>query len=80
MHSFLENLRQVHKFDLSALKKRHNMDQYGFIRLVNFVRSCNPTPREVLELDMPIWDQDKFMIPVIEDDPLLMYGKILCYF
>jgi len=73
MHSFLENLRQVHKFDLSALKKRHNMDQYGFIRLVNFVRSCNPTPREVLELDMPIWDQDKFMIPVIEDDPLLMY-------
>ena len=27
----------------------------------------------VMDLEMPIWEQDKFMIPVISDDPLLMY-------
>lgn len=29
-----------------------------------------------MEMDMPIWEQDKFMMPVIEDDALLMYGMI----
>ncbi len=28
-----------------------------------------------MEMDTPIWEQDKFMMPVIEDDALLMYGK-----
>ena len=28
-----------------------------------------------MEMDMPIWEQDKFMMPVIENDALLMYGK-----
>lgn len=35
-----------------------------------------------MDMDMPIWEQDKFMMPVIEDDALLMYGKwekILCF-
>ena len=27
-----------------------------------------------MDMDMPIWEQDKFMMPVIEDDALLMYG------
>jgi hypothetical protein len=27
-----------------------------------------------MDFEVPIWEQDKFMIPVIEDDPLLMYG------
>ena len=48
-------------------------DRYSFIRLVNFVRSCSPSSREVMELDLPVWNQDKFMLPVIEDDPLLMF-------
>lgn len=52
------------------------MDQYSFIRLVNFIRSCNATSREVMEMEMPIWEQDKFMMPVIKDDALLMYGKL----
>jgi hypothetical protein len=29
----------------------------------------------VMDFEVPIWEQDKFMIPVIEDDPLLMYGE-----
>lgn len=52
------------------------MDQYSFIRLVNFIRSSKSSSREVMDMDMPIWEQDKFMMPVIEDDALLMYGKL----
>lgn len=51
------------------------MDQYSFIRLVNYIRSASVTAAEIMKVDMPKWEQDKFMMPVIEDDPLLMYGK-----
>lgn len=50
------------------------MDQYSFIRLVNFIRSCNIPPAEVMAIDVPMWETDKYMMPVVEDDPLLMYG------
>jgi protein arginine N-methyltransferase 3 len=74
-HSVLDHCQTVHHFSLAALQKKHGMDQYSFIRLINFIRSCSATSREVMDMDMPIWEQDKFMIPVIEDDALLMYGK-----
>lgn len=64
----------MHLFSLATLQKRHGMDQYSFIRLINFIRSCHASSREVMDMDMPIWEQDKFMMPVIEDDALLMYG------
>lgn len=73
VQSLFDHCHQIHLFQLSALQQRHGMDQYSFIRLINFIRSCNPTSREVMDFEIPIWEQDKFMIPVIEDDPLLMY-------
>jgi len=75
VHALLEHCKTAYQFDLSSLQKKHGMDQYSFIRLINFIRSCKPDPQEVLEYDAPLWDQEKFMKPVIEDDPLLMYGK-----
>nr|CAH0099022.1 unnamed protein product [Daphnia galeata] len=72
-HSVLEHCQTVHHFSLPALQKKHGMDQYSFIRLINFIRSCSASSREVMDMDMPIWEQDKFMMPVIEDDALLMY-------
>lgn len=75
VHALLEHCKTAHQFDLSSLQRKHGMDQYSFIRLVNFIRSCNPNSQEVIEYDAPIWDHDKFMKPVIEDDPLLMYGR-----
>jgi len=73
VHALLEHCKTAYQFDLSSLQKKHGMDQYSFIRLINFIRSCKPDPQEVLEYDAPLWDQEKFMKPVIEDDPLLMY-------
>lgn len=72
-HAVLEHCQTVHLFSLAILQKRHGMDQYSFIRLINFIRSCHASSREVMDMDMPIWEQDKFMMPVIEDDALLMY-------
>ena len=74
IEGLLDHCHNQHEFHLSTLQKRHGMDQYSFIRLINFIRSSNATSREVMDLDMPVWEQDKFMVPVIEDDPMLMYG------
>jgi len=69
----LDHCKLAHQFELSTLQKKHGMDQFSFIRLVNFIRSCKPKPHEVMEYEVSLWDHDKFMMPVIEDDPLLMY-------
>jgi protein arginine N-methyltransferase 3 len=71
----LEHCRDVHGIDLSVLKKRHNMDTFSFIRFINYLRSELPSPGFVMSLSSDTkWEDDKFMKPVIDDDPLLMFN------
>jgi len=70
----VEHCRNVHGLDLTLLKKRHNMDTFSFIRFVNYVRTERPSPGFVMSLSSDQkWADLKFMKPVIEDDPMLMY-------
>jgi len=71
----IDHCRDVHGMDLNVLKKRHNMDTFSFIRLINFIRSDSPSAGFVMSLSSDnMWEDDKYMKPVIEDDPLLMYN------
>eukprot|EP00088_Acartia_fossae_P030332 TRINITY_DN3130_c0_g1_i1.p1 TRINITY_DN3130_c0_g1~~TRINITY_DN3130_c0_g1_i1.p1 ORF type:complete len:566 (+),score=127.74 TRINITY_DN3130_c0_g1_i1:27-1724(+) len=71
----IEHCRDVHGMDLNVLKKRHNMDTFSYIRLINYIRTELPSPGFVMALSSDSkWEDDKFMRPVIEDDPLLMYN------
>ena len=69
----LEYCRNIHGFNLKILKKRHNMDCFSFFRLVNYLRSQKPSPGLVMSLSSDtLWQDEKFLKPVEEDDPLLM--------
>jgi len=71
----IEHCRDVHGMDLNVLKKRHNMDTFSYIRLINYIRTESPSAGFVMSLSSDsMWEGDKYMKPVIEDDSLLMYS------
>ncbi|KAF8837755.1 S-adenosyl-L-methionine-dependent methyltransferase [Paxillus ammoniavirescens] len=69
----LEFDRSTHGFDLDATCKRLKLDLHRRIRLINFIRKHNPTPTDVGNLTgaESFFSSDEYLIPVIEDDPLL---------
>ena len=72
----LEHATKEHCFDLPTLKLRFEMDCYSFIKMVNYLRMNPMTSESLMSLQKPLWDDDKFMKPTLEDDPWLMYGKV----
>lgn len=77
----LEHATKDHSFDLPALKMRLDMDCYSFIKMINYLRLHPMDVKELMTVQHPLWNDDKFMKPTLEDDPWLMYGKNkLCAF
>lgn len=61
-----------HNFDLLAVIKRHGLDFYGTIQLVNYVRSrAKEGVRDVDVSEKGSWEDEKFLQPVLEEDALL---------
>ena len=51
------------------------MDCFSFFKLVNFIRSNKPKPSEVEKvMQAGLWNDEKYLRPVVEDDPLLQLG------
>merc|ERR1719222_188550 len=70
----MEHCRDVHGLDLGVLAKRHAMDTFSFIRLVNYIRLEKPSPGFVMSLSSSQkWADSAFLKPQIPDDPLLMF-------
>ncbi|KAJ9106082.1 hypothetical protein QFC21_001221 [Naganishia friedmannii] len=69
---------RVHGFNLDeVLAKLSLKDDYARIRLVNYIRKEKPQVRnirETLEKSNPLFENDKYLIPVLENDPLLQVG------
>ncbi|KAL4642004.1 protein arginine N-methyltransferase 3 [Arapaima gigas] len=62
-----------HNVNLPSLVKRHKLDDYGFIKLINYIRSTRCSGESLLGTseECPPWNGDEYMRPVLEDDPLL---------
>jgi len=68
----LEYGLKIHKFSIKALKKRHSMDCFSYIRLINYVRRHQPDPSTVMAMTGSEWSDDCYMKPALPDDPMLM--------
>ncbi|KAI5450050.1 hypothetical protein NCC49_003812 [Naganishia albida] len=66
---------RVHAFDLDQVLARLSFkDDYARIRLVNYIRKEKPQPAELAKTiakDHPLFTKDDYLIPVVENDPLL---------
>ncbi|RDB14874.1 Protein arginine N-methyltransferase 3 [Hypsizygus marmoreus] len=62
-----------HGFDLNDVCSKLSLDFHGRIRLINYIRKSKPTPGSLslLKGDETFLASDEYLIPALEDDPLL---------
>lgn len=63
--------------DLEEISKKLNLDFHRRARLINYIRKDNPKPQDVLALSgsEDLFTKDEYLIPVVENDPLLQVGS-----
>uniref|UniRef100_A0A7N6BXS2 Protein arginine N-methyltransferase 3 n=1 Tax=Anabas testudineus TaxID=64144 RepID=A0A7N6BXS2_ANATE len=64
----LQHCTADHQVNLVDLIRKHNLDDYGYIKMINFIRSSVTAP-------LP-WESEHFLQPVLQDDPLLQTVKL----
>ncbi|XP_026757196.2 protein arginine N-methyltransferase 1 [Galleria mellonella] len=67
----LNHCETAHNFVLSSLKLKFNMDCYSYIKLINYIKSHKPNPEDILNTTKPLWDDEKYLKPVENDDWLM---------
>uniref|UniRef100_A0AAY5F2Q6 Protein arginine N-methyltransferase 3 n=1 Tax=Electrophorus electricus TaxID=8005 RepID=A0AAY5F2Q6_ELEEL len=72
----LQHCRSDHGVDIPELVKRHSLDDYGYIKMINYIRTVKCTGQSLAVLSGGIlpWDSDVYMMPALPDDPLLQTG------
>lgn len=70
----MKHLKLDHFFDLSRFIRDNKLDEYSFRKFINFVRRNNLSPEEVSS-GKNDWDSNEYLMPVIQDDAWLMFGK-----
>ncbi|KAF8657322.1 hypothetical protein AX16_002244 [Volvariella volvacea WC 439] len=69
--------REKYGFDLNQAIARLSLDFHGQIRLVNYIRKAKPNVGQLNALTgkESFFTSDEFLIPVLEDDPLLQLSS-----
>ncbi|KAG7473683.1 hypothetical protein MATL_G00098450 [Megalops atlanticus] len=69
----LSHCQSDHQLNVASLVRRCRLDDYGYIKLINYIRSVKCSAESLLvvtEGPLP-WESDAYMRPTLEDDPLL---------
>ncbi|XP_034435852.1 protein arginine N-methyltransferase 3 [Hippoglossus hippoglossus] len=69
----LQHCTAEHHINLVDVIRKHSLDDYGYIKMINFIRSkkCDASCLTGLS-DGPLpWESEDFLRPVLQDDPLL---------
>jgi len=70
----IEHLKLEHHFDLAEIKAKFNMDEYSYIKLINYIRLFKPKPETILNFENSNnWNDEMYLKPVIHE-PWLMFG------
>nr|XP_046251007.1 protein arginine N-methyltransferase 3 [Scatophagus argus]XP_046251017.1 protein arginine N-methyltransferase 3 [Scatophagus argus]XP_046251024.1 protein arginine N-methyltransferase 3 [Scatophagus argus] len=69
----LQHCTVDHQVNLVDVIRKHNLDDYGYIKMINFIRStkCDAAHLTVLPGAPLPWENEDFLRPVLQDDPLL---------
>ncbi|KAK2520354.1 Prmt3 [Columba livia] len=63
-----------HQFNICDVVRKHGLDFYGYIKLINFVRLKKPTTACLSSLSSPLpWEGEEYLKPELEDDLLLQF-------
>ncbi|KAM6942680.1 protein arginine N-methyltransferase 3 [Xenentodon cancila] len=69
----LQHCTAEHQVSLVDVVRKHGLDDYGYIKMINFIRStkCSPSGLAGLPEGPSPWESEDFLRPVLQDDPLL---------
>lgn len=76
----LKHMNIEHDFNLADFKQKHALDEYSYIKLINFIRKKNVSPDNLNTMKIKTWENDEYLIPVLEDDIWLMFGNTIIIF
>ncbi|NXC50367.1 ANM3 methyltransferase, partial [Penelope pileata] len=63
-----------HQFSIGDVVRKHELDFYGYVKLINFVRLKKPTAAYLNSLSSPLpWDGEEYLKPELEDDLMLQF-------
>ncbi|NP_001090360.1 protein arginine methyltransferase 3 S homeolog [Xenopus laevis] len=63
-----------HRFNIGFVVRKHGLDFYGYIKFINFVRAKGVAAESLSDISAPLpWDEDKYLMPFVKDDPLLQF-------
>uniref|UniRef100_A0A1I8P4M4 type I protein arginine methyltransferase n=1 Tax=Stomoxys calcitrans TaxID=35570 RepID=A0A1I8P4M4_STOCA len=69
----LEHLKTEHNINFAQLKAKFHMDQYSFIKLINYIRAeANVTPEMLNSANEELWKDEKYLKPQ-DYEPWLSY-------
>ncbi|XP_063358140.1 protein arginine N-methyltransferase 3-like [Cydia amplana] len=67
----VKHCESAHKFNLNTLKAKFNMDCYSYIKLINYIKTHKPTADAVMNSAEALWEDEKYLKPVENDDWLM---------
>lgn len=70
----IQHLSAKHHIDLCTIKRKFNMDQYSYIKMINYIRVKNVDATVIASADSQLWNDDVYLKPV-EVDAWLMFGE-----
>ncbi|EDW97495.1 protein arginine N-methyltransferase 1 [Drosophila yakuba] len=68
----IDHLDARHKVNLSQLQRKFQMDQYSFIKLINYIRANKISAEQLLSAEQALWQDEKYLRPG-EYEPWLCY-------
>ncbi|XP_016923455.4 protein arginine N-methyltransferase 1 [Drosophila suzukii] len=68
----IDHLDARHKVNLSQLQRKFQMDQYSFIKLINYIRANKITAEQLISAQQALWQDEKYLKPG-EYEPWLCY-------
>lgn len=79
--NILVHIKENHQLDFIDKCRTFNLDIFQFFKLVNYIRKNEIKSTEVeAVLESKSYNVESYMIPTLEDDHFLMFGKFLIFY
>ncbi|XP_055612692.1 uncharacterized protein LOC129759312 [Uranotaenia lowii] len=72
MTTAIRHAKEQHDFDLGEIRRRFHLDEYSYIKMINYIRIEQPEPAIFKKGAVIFWSDDKYLKPV-ENETWLMF-------
>ncbi|KAJ6635838.1 Protein arginine N-methyltransferase 3 [Pseudolycoriella hygida] len=69
----MEHVKYEHDVDFRTMQKKLKMDQYSYIKMINYIRTKNVGPEVIAKAKKSLWKDEIYLKPHDEDDEWLTF-------